>query len=179
MNVVAVFGASSPRPGDASYDVGVRCGRLLAEAGYAVATGGYAGLMEAVSLGARQVGGRVIGVTVPDVFPDRPGGNQHLTEETRAATLLERIHEMVEVSVASIALPGSLGTATELLVAWNLAYVSRFTNASPKPVIAVGDQWRHLIPLLTEDLETDGSLVTLVDTVDEAVAAIQSTASDR
>ena len=75
MNVVAVFGASSPRPGDDSYDVGVRCGRLLAEAGFAVATGGYAGLMEAVSLGARQVGGRVFGVTVPDVVPDRPGGH--------------------------------------------------------------------------------------------------------
>lgn len=179
MNVVAVFGASSPRPGNASYDVGVRCGRLLAEAGYAVATGGYAGLMEAVSLGARQDGGRVIGVTVPDVFPDHPGGNEHLTEEMRAATLLERIHEMVDLSVASIALPGSLGTATELLVAWNLAYVARFANAVPKPVIAVGDQWQHLVPLLTEELETDGSLVTLVDTVDEAVAAVALTARDR
>ena len=179
MNVVAVFGASSPRPGDDSYDVGVRCGRLLAEAGFAVATGGYAGLMEAVSLGARQVGGRVIGVTVPDVFPDRPGGNKHHTEETRAATLLERIHEMVEVSVASIALPGSLGTATELLVAWNHAYDARFTNASPKPVIAVGDQWQHLIPLLIEDIDTDGSLGTLVDTVDEAVTALASALVDR
>jgi uncharacterized protein (TIGR00730 family) len=175
MNVVAVFGASSPRAGDASYAVGVRCGRLLAEAGYAVATGGYAGLMEAVSLGARQAGGRVIGVTVPDVFPGRPGGNEHLTEETRTATLLERIHEMVEVSIASIALPGSLGTATELLVAWNLAYVARFTDATPKPVVAVGAQWRRLVPLLTEELETDGSLVTVVDTVDEAVAAVTLT----
>jgi hypothetical protein len=179
MNVVAVFGASSPRPGDPSYAVGVRCGRLLADAGYAVATGGYAGLMEAVSLGARQAHGRVIGVTVPDVFPNRPAGNEHLTEEMRAATLLERIHELVEVSVASIALPGSLGTATELLVAWNLAYVARFTNAVPKPVIAVGDQWQHLVPLLTKELNTDGSLVTLVDTVDEAVAALSMTTGVR
>lgn len=179
MKVVAVFGASSPRPGDVSYDTGVQCGRLLAEAGFAVATGGYAGLMEAVSLGARRAGGRVIGVTVPDVFPNRPGGNEHLTEEMRAATLLERIHEMVEVSIASIALPGSLGTATELLVAWNLAYVARFTNAVPKPVIAVGEQWLHLVPLLTKELNTDGSLVTLVDTVEEAVAAIVATAPDR
>lgn len=179
MNVVAVFGASSPRRGDPSYEVGIRCGTLLAEAGFAVATGGYAGIMEAVSLGARRAGGRVIGVTVPGVFPDRPGGNEHLTEETRAATLLERIHEMVDLSVASIALPGSLGTATELLVAWNLAYVARFTSAVPKPVIAVGGQWRHLVPLLTAELETDGSLVTLVDTVDEAVAAVTLTVANQ
>ncbi|MEA2023960.1 MAG: LOG family protein [Actinomycetota bacterium] len=174
MNVVAVFGASSPVPGDPVYDDGVRCGRLLAEAGYAVATGGYAGLMEAVSFGASGAGGRVIGVTVPDVFPDRPGGNAHLTEETRTASLLERIHEMVDLSVASIALPGSLGTATELLVAWNLAYVVRFTGATPKPVIAVGEQWRHLVPLLTEELRTDGSLVSVVDTVDEAVQIVST-----
>jgi uncharacterized protein (TIGR00730 family) len=174
MNVVAVFGASSPGPGDPVYEEGVRCGRLLAEAGYAVATGGYAGLMEAVSLGAREAGGRVIGVTVPDVFPDRPGGNAHLTEETRTASLLERIHEMVDVSVASIALPGSLGTATELLVAWNLAFVARFADSTTKPVIAVGDQWQRLVPLLTAELETDGSLVTLVDTVGDAVDAVSS-----
>ena len=179
MDVVAVFGASAPRPGEPDYEDGVRCGRLLAEAGFAVATGGYAGLMEAVSLGAREAGGRAIGVTVPDVFPDRPGGNEHLTEETRAASLLERIHEMVEVSVASIALPGSLGTATELIVAWNLAFVARFAGTEPKPVIAVGDQWRRIVPLLTTELETDGSLVTLVTTVDEAVQAIAPTLGDR
>ncbi|MEN8234318.1 MAG: LOG family protein [Actinomycetota bacterium] len=179
MNTVAVFGASSPLPGDAVYDDGIRCGRLLAEAGFAVATGGYAGLMEAVSYGARQAGGRVIGVTVPDVFPDRPGGNAHLTEETRTASLLERIHEMVDLSVASIALPGSLGTATELLVAWNLAYVARFTDSPPKPIVAVGDQWRHLVPLLTDELGTDGSLVTTVDTVDEAVRAITTSLHTR
>jgi uncharacterized protein (TIGR00730 family) len=172
MDVVAVFGASSPVPDEPLYEQGVLCGRLLAEAGYAVATGGYAGLMEAVSLGARKAGGRVIGVTVPDVFPDRPGGNPHLTEETRTASLLERIHEMVDLSVASIALPGSLGTATELLVAWNLAYVARFANSEPKPVVAVGEQWHRLVPLLTNELRTDGSLVVLVDTVEEAVRAV-------
>ncbi len=176
MNVVAVFGASSPVAGDPVYDDGVRCGRLLAEAGFAVATGGYAGLMEAVSLGASEAGGRVIGVTVPEVFPDRPGGNAHLTEETRTASLLERIHEMVDLSVASIALPGSLGTATELLVAWNLAYVVRFTGAMPKPVIAVGEQWQRLVPLLTEELRTDGSLVSVVGTVDEAVQIVSVSA---
>ena len=179
MNVVAVFGASSPVPGEPVYDDGVRCGRLLAEAGFAVATGGYAGLMEAVSLGASEVGGRVIGVTVPDVFPGRPGGNAHLTEETRTGSLLERIHEMVDLSVASIALPGSLGTATELLVAWNLAYVARFADTQPKPVVAVGHQWRRLVPLLTEELETDGSLVTIVDTVEEAVPVVSAIAHDR
>jgi hypothetical protein len=179
MNVVAVFGASSPVPGDSVYADGVRCGRLLAEAGFAVATGGYAGLMEAVSYGARQAGGHVIGVTVPEVFPGRVGANAHVTEETRTASLLERIHEMVDLSAAAIALPGSLGTATELMVAWNLAYVARFSDAPPKPVIAVGEQWRRLVPLLTDELATDGSLVTVVDTVEEAVHVVDEALHSR
>ena len=47
--VIAVFGASRAALGDGVYEQGVECGRLLAEAGYSVATGGYGGLMEAVS----------------------------------------------------------------------------------------------------------------------------------
>ena len=174
MEVIAVFGASAAQPGDPLYEQGVRCGRLLAEAGYGVATGGYGGVMEAVSRGASQADGRVIGVTVPSVFPERGGGNVHLTEETRAGSLLERIHELAETTVAAIALSGSLGTATELLAAWNLAYVSRFGSGVPKPVVAVGEPWTTLVPILTEALHTDGELVTLVSTVDDAVAAISA-----
>jgi uncharacterized protein (TIGR00725 family) len=174
MDTVAVFGSSGAQPGSADYTAGVRCGDLLVEAGFAVATGGYAGLMEAVSRGAAAAGGTVIGVTAPNVFPDRPGGNTHLTEESEASTLLQRIEEMVDRSVGSIALPGSLGTATELLVAWNLAFVARFTNDVPKPVITVGERWARIVPLLTEDLATDGGLVTIVLTVDEAVAALNA-----
>lgn len=169
---VAVFGASIAEPGDALYAEGVRCGKLLAEAGFAVATGGYGGVMEAVSLGAREAGGEVIGVTVPSVFPNRDGGNKHLTKETRTRSLLERIHELAHTTVAAIVLRGSLGTATELLAAWNLAYVARFGEGAPKPIIAVGEPWATLVPILTDTLGTDGSLVTLVPTVDAAVDGV-------
>ncbi len=172
MDVVAVFGASVAEAGDPAYQDGVRCGRLLTEAGFAVATGGYGGLMEAVSLGASHANGRVIGVTVPSVFPNRDGGNAHLTHETRARSLFDRIHELADTTVAAIALSGSLGTATELLAAWNLAYVTRFGEERPKPVVAVGEPWATLVPLLTNALATDGSLVTLVATVEDAVDAV-------
>ena len=174
MIVIAVFGSSATTPGDPEYSIGERCGRLLAEAGMAVATGGYGGLMEAVSAGAASMSGHVIGVTAPSVFPGRASGNEHLTVETRAASLLERIQELGEGSDASIALPGSLGTATELMVAWNLAYVARFADRKAKPVVAVGAAWGKLVPLLATELATDGSLVTCVDDIDSAVAAIRS-----
>jgi uncharacterized protein (TIGR00725 family) len=60
---VSVFGGSQPREGDAAYAEAMELGRLLAERGHIVLTGGYIGTMEAVSRGARQAGGHVIGVT--------------------------------------------------------------------------------------------------------------------
>ena len=171
---VAVFGASAAQQGDGQYEEAVRCGALLADAGYAVATGGYAGLMEAVSEGAAGNGGHVIGVTAPSVFRGRDGANVHVTEELRAASLTERIHELIDLSDASITLHGSLGTATELMVAWNLAFVATLSDEQPHPVIAVGPRWRRLISELAEVLETDASLVTCVDTVDQAVAEVQA-----
>ena len=170
--VVTVFGSSQSIPGDGQYEVGERCGRLLAEAGFAVATGGYGGLMEAVSQGARKAGGRVIGVTAPSIFPGRDGGNDHLTEELRANSLTERIHELVSIADASIALHGSIGTMAELGVAWNLAFVSRYAGTRPKPVVAVGPLWKSVHDDLASMLHTDPSVVTCVPTVDEAVAVV-------
>ncbi len=171
--VVAVFGSSRSDQGSDEYSDAVRCGRLLAEAGFAVATGGYAGTMEGVSRGAAEEGGNAIGVTVPSVFPGRAGANPFLTEEMPAPGLVLRIDRLLSLSVASIALPGSIGTLAELVLAWNLAFVARFTDGAPKPVVTVGPMWRRLVPLLTEELATDGSLLTCVATIDEAVAEVQ------
>jgi uncharacterized protein (TIGR00725 family) len=167
--VIAVFGASRSTPGDPHYAEGEHCGRLLAEAGFTVATGGYGGTMEAASKGAREAGGRVVGVTAPSVFPARSGPNAHLTSETRADTLMERIAVLVEGSDGAIALWGSLGTACELLVAWNLSYVAPLSGVARKPIIAVGDPWRLLVPRLEVLLETERGLVTVVEDVRSAV----------
>jgi hypothetical protein len=170
--VVAVFGASAAAPGDGRYEAGVQCGRLLAEAGLSVATGGYGGLMEAVSQGAAAAGGHVVGVTAPGVFPSRSGANPFVAEERAADSLTERIHELTSIAAAVIVLPGSLGTAAELMVAWNLAFVAPFSGAAPFPVVTVGSRWRRIVGTLASELDADDSLVQCVDSVDEAAAAV-------
>ena len=170
---IAVFGASASNPGDGIYEEGVTCGRLLAEAGLGVITGGYGGLMEAVSRGANDAGGDVIGVTAPSVFRDRDGTNEFVTEEWPAAHLAERIHQLTEASAGAIVLPGSLGTLTELAVAWNLAFVARFSGEPPKPVVTVGSTWRNLVTHLGSQLETETELVRCVETARQAVEAIR------
>jgi len=166
---IAVFGASGSAPGDTTYAEGIACGEMLAHHGFAVATGGYGGTMEAVSHGARAAGGRVIGVTAPSVFPGRSGPNEHLTDEVPARSLIERIDLLTGDAAGIIALHGSLGTAAELIVAWNIAFVQRFSDGTPKPIVAVGSPWRELVPHLESTLDTEPGVVDVVDSAAEAV----------
>ena len=76
----------------------------------------------------------------------------------------------MEMSAAFIAMPGSIGTLAELMVAWNLAFVAPLSAREFGPVIAVGDPWRQIVPELITALSTDGGLVYVVDTPEEAVA---------
>ena len=59
------------------------------------------------------------------------------------------------------------------MVAWNLAFVARFSETPPDPVIAVGSLWRDLITYLGDHLGTDAALVTCVETIEEAVEEIK------
>ena len=122
-----------------------------------------------LSQGARLAGGHVIGVTAPTVFPGRTGANEHVIEERQATSLVARIDRLVEDTDGAIALWGSLGTATELLVAWNIAFVAPFSGGTSKPVVAVGEPWASIVPQLEESLGTDRGIVTVTDNVADAV----------
>ena len=171
LTIVSVFGASGAQPGDADYVAGVAVGRELAVNGYAVATGGYGGIMEAACRGAAEAGGKTIGITAPSVFPGRIGANQWVQQEIAADNLIERIGIMMDISAGFIAMPGSIGTLAELVVAWNLAFVAPYAGTDFGPVVAVGDTWNEVVPSLVSLLDTE-NLVTVVPSPDAAVAAI-------
>lgn len=170
--VIAVFGASAPQPGDAEYQAGIECGQRLAKAGFTVATGGYGGIMEAVCRGAAEAGGATIGVTAPSVFPGRVGANPWVQRELVADDLIHRIGILASIAAGYVAMPGSLGTLAELVMAWNLAFVAPFSDRSFGPIVAVGDTWRRLVPELTAQLETDGGYVKIASSVEEAVTQL-------
>jgi len=164
---VTVFGSSRIIPTDALYEDGRRLGRLLAEAGYAVCTGGYAGAMEAVSRGAREAGGISIGVTVTP-WSDRQRANVWLTEELPASDLFQRMLRLI-ASDAYVALPGGLGTLGEVAVTWNLLQTDSIPHS---PLILVGTPWRAALDCLAGGIRIeprDLDLVRLVDTVEEII----------
>lgn len=125
--------------------------------------------MEAVSAGAAAVGGMVVGVTAPSVFPHRPGANPHVGEELQETTIGGRIARLVEMADGVIALPGSIGTLAELVVAWNVAFLA----PDGLPVVAVGPVWAEIVATVGSRLPTGGGLVSTVRTTDQAFDAIE------
>lgn len=167
--VVAIFGSSATEPGSAEWNDAEQAGRRCAEAGFAVITGGYGGTMEAASKGANLAGGEVIGVTVPTVFSSRVGANHYVTREIEAESLVERIGVLTGLASGAVVLPGSIGTAAELVVAWNLNHVGRRNGGGRLPTVAVGPAWLQFWELATGTLGAFGEDIHLVETAGEAV----------
>ena len=164
---VTVFGSSRATPGQAAYVDAMRLGRLLAQGGYAVCTGGYSGLMEAVSRGAAEAGGRVVGVTVKS-WAARIQANAWLGEEIAAEHLFERLLRLTE-SDAYVALSGGLGTLGEVALAWNLFQTE---SIAIRPLILVGDLWPRLVASMQAELRVeprDLELIQFAGSVDEVV----------
>jgi uncharacterized protein (TIGR00725 family) len=139
---VSVFGGSQPKAGDAAYKEARLLGELLAQRGHVILNGGYIGTMEAVSRGASEAGGQVIGVTCEEIEAWRKvSANHWVKEEIRKKTLIERLQVLVEECDAAIALPGGPGTLAEITLLWNLMIVESLPRI---PLILVGDGWQSV-----------------------------------
>ena len=88
---MAVFGSSEPVPGDPLYEQARRLGTLLAGAGHSVVTGGYGGVMQAACQGAREAGGRTLGIGCA-IFTDRTP-NPYLDDTVIAPDLFDRTRD--------------------------------------------------------------------------------------
>ena len=149
---VSVFGGSQPKEDSTAYAEAQKLGRLLAERGHIVLTGGYIGVMEAVSRGAREAGGHVIGVTSEEIEAWRPiKANAWVMEEIRTKTLIERLHTLIHNSDAALALPGGAGTLAEISVMWNLMIVESLHR---RPLILIGDGWQSVFDQFFQGFHT-------------------------
>ena len=175
--VVSVFGGSRPQPGQPAYQEAQALGEALARSGWAVATGGYSGVMEAVSRGAGEAGGHVIGVTC-GLIEDWKGlrANAWVKEETRFASLRERLNYLVEFCDAALALPGGIGTLSEVALTWSLLQTGEI---KAKPLIVVGKVWTETLTTFMQHSQPylhagDDQLVKMAGNVEEAVARLNT-----
>jgi uncharacterized protein (TIGR00725 family) len=135
---VAVLGSARLGESDPAWAVGHELGRLLADAGFQVMTGGYGGLMAAVSRGAHEAGGHVIGLPMTAWTHLAP--NEWNAELVWAEDYPQRLAEMLSCR-AVVALDGGIGTLSELAVVWS----ARQTENGAPVLVAVGDRWRRIL----------------------------------
>ena len=138
MATVTIFGSSQAKEGEPEYHRGVELGKRLAQAGYTICNGGYGGIMEATARGAKETGGKTIGVTTEDF-----GGsvNRWIDEEIRIKKWSERLFKLVEVGNAYIVFDGGTGTLVELFVVWEMSN-KKFIS---KPLIVFGRALQDLV----------------------------------
>jgi uncharacterized protein (TIGR00730 family) len=142
--VITVFGSSRPHAGEADYEEARALGRALAGRGFVVCTGGYGGVMEAASQGAKEAGGRTVGVTA-EFFRSRT--NAWVDEEVRVKTWQDRLFELVRRGDGYVACKGGTGTLVELAVVWEMLNKGAMTA---KPLVALGEFWRPILERVRE-----------------------------
>jgi hypothetical protein len=175
---VSIFGSTRVKPGDEVYQKAEQIGKLLAENGFAVITGGGPGVMEAANKGAFSAGGKSIGLNIELPLEQKPNPYTNITLNFRY--FFVRKVMFVKYAVAYIILPGGFGTMDELLESITLIQTKKIR---PFPVILVGSEyWRGFLDWIKEVVLKEGKIssadleiLQLIDKPEEIVKAIKKT----
>jgi uncharacterized protein (TIGR00730 family) len=170
---VSLFGSSRPQAGDPEYTLAKETGTLLARAGFVVCNGGYGGIMEASARGAKEAGGKTLGI-ICSAFPGRTA-NRWIDEVIVEETLINRLMKLMTLGNAYVILKGGTGTLLELAAVWE------FMNKrlmQEKPIVLVGDFWAGVVGTLQEEMEWEGledatRYVTIVPSAERCVTVLQ------
>jgi uncharacterized protein (TIGR00730 family) len=178
---VTVFGSARVRPGDPTYDTARTIGRLLAEAGFAVITGGGPGAMEAANQGCQEAGGLSVGCNIE--LPHEQALNPYIDLGIEFRYFFARKTMFVKYADAFVILPGGFGTLDELFEALTLIQTGKIRHF---PVVMVGrEYWSGLIDWMREVqlkagaiTDQDLDLLRLTDDPKEVVRIIKTYARD-
>nr|WP_202506462.1 TIGR00730 family Rossman fold protein [Amycolatopsis rubida] len=173
---VTVFGSARTKRDNPEYELGRKIGAALADAGFAVMTGGGPGAMEAVNRGANEAGGFSVGLGIE--LPFEQGLNPWVDLGVNFRYFFARKTMFVKYSQAFICLPGGFGTLDELFEALTLVQTKKVTKF---PVVLFGTEyWGGLYDWIAKSVlgggkigEKDLNLLHLTDDIDDAVRVVQ------
>jgi uncharacterized protein (TIGR00730 family) len=138
---VTVYGSARMPESSPWYGLAREIGGRLAQAGFAVVTGGGPGLMEAANRGAFEAGGRSIGLAITLRNQEQP--NIYTTAHVTFKYFFVRKVMLVKYATAFVLMPGGLGTIDELFETLNLIQTGKIHRF---PIILVGsDYWGGML----------------------------------
>ncbi len=175
---VSIFGSARTSPDDKYYKLTEEVSARLAEAGYAIITGGGPGIMEAANKGANSVNGISIGLNISLPFEQEPNHFANLPLSFKYFFIRKVM--FIKYAMAFIGMPGGFGTLDELFEALTLIQTRRIKGF---PIIMVGkDYWGGLIDWINEKMITSGNIhkedlliYDVMDDPDEIVNTIKRT----
>src|SRR5260370_14550117 len=178
---VTVFGSARIKPGDPHYELAEKMGAALARLGFTAMTGGGPGIMEAANRGAKEAGGSSVGCNIE--LPFEQVSNAYRDRCVRLHYCFVRKALLVKYSYAFVVMPGGAGTLDELFEALTLIQTGKIKNF---PIVIMGtDYWKELLHFI-ETMARRGmiaakdlSLIYATDSVDEAIAHIQTKAMEQ
>ncbi|MBO0843276.1 MAG: TIGR00730 family Rossman fold protein, partial [Nocardioides sp.] len=138
---ISVFGSARTPEDHPTYALSEKVGRALAEAGFAVVTGGGPGTMEAANKGATEAGGESIGLGIE--LPFEASLNPYVRFGLHFRYFFVRKMMFVKYSQGYVVMPGGLGTLDELFEAMTLAQTHKITQF---PIVLMGvEHWSGLL----------------------------------
>ena len=179
---VCVFGSARTDPGAPEYAQARALGGALAQAGWAVITGGGPGIMEAANRGASEAGGLSVGLGIE--LPFEQGLNDWVDLGLNFRYFFARKTMFVKYAQAFVILPGGFGTLDELFEALTLVQTHKVNQF---PVVLLGSAyWGGLVAWLGDTMLGDGylsatdlDLLHVTDDVAEVVALVQAAEAGR
>jgi uncharacterized protein (TIGR00730 family) len=149
--VVTIFGSSRPKEGDEEYQQAYDVGKQLSLAGFTICNGGFGGIMEASARGAKEAGGRTIGITFNI---NKRAANPWIDKIIHEPALIDRMMKLVELADAYVVLKGGTGTLLELAAVWE--FINKGLLAE-KPIVIVGEFWDGVVETLRTELLWEGA----------------------
>ena len=173
---VTVFGSARFSEDHRYYQLARDLGKALADAGYAVLTGGGPGIMEAANRGAKEAGGRSFGCNIK--LPKEQKENPYVDGFIEFENFFIRKVMLVKYSSAFAVMPGGFGTLDEVFEVVTLIQTGKLDSF---PIVAMGGPfWDHMANFVEKTMieertinPKDLELIARVDTVEEAVAHIR------
>jgi uncharacterized protein (TIGR00730 family) len=176
---ISIFGSARTKPGDKYYELAAELAKKLTDEGYGVITGGGPGVMEAANKGAREAKGKSVGLNIDLPFEQEPNEFIDFDKLLTFKFFFVRKVMFVKYAQAFVLFPGGFGTMDEFFECLTLIQTRKIDRF---PIICIGkDYWEGLLAWMSGTMlkrfsnisEDDLQLISLVETVDEAIEVIR------